>query len=310
MIFYASGTFTSPLIQQTVVNFKIGLLTSFAYKAGFDKQMRGLARKLRASNTRLPFMFDSGAFSAWTRGKEVDRDALVAACNAAQQEYADCFDFVFAALDRVPGRKGTPPTRDQIAEAAKESWSNFEHMTRHVQGTVIPCLHRGDPKWLEQRYAQSSPYVGLAASQDLPYDQRETWVALMSKKFANHRLHGFAMTGSDMLRTARWHSVDSATWVKWANFGCIAWLRANGTLMTLPVSRQSPKYQDYGLHLTTLTAYARDEVIETVGAMGITEAMLNDDADARASVSIVMFNRACEWATLEGTLPAQPLLLR
>jgi hypothetical protein len=150
MLFHASGVFTSPLIQQTVVDHRIALLTSFAFASGLRSSLPTLASRLRAVHARLPFMIDSGAFTAWTRGQQIDLTAFIDCCNWAQDAYSDCFDFTFVALDRIAGSRGEWPSVTEAGYAAAESKRDYDEMRKRIDGYVLPVFHGVDPKSLAQ----------------------------------------------------------------------------------------------------------------------------------------------------------------
>ena len=304
MIFYASGAIVDPRTLEMVVERRIAVLTSFAYKGAMKKQFPILAPMLRAARVRLPYMVDSGAFTAWSKGKEVRRDALIDFYNRTQEEYGDAFDFTFVSLDRIPGRQGVERTEDDYRVAAEETIRNYEVMKREVRGYVKPVYHNGDPERVLRAY-DDAPYISLGASQDLSYAEREAWVSEMYGTLQGRQLHGLAMTGTRMLRTARWHSVDSASWVLWAGMGAIALLRPTGALKLLACSAESPRNKHFEQHLSTLSPIARDRVIADLEAEGITEEEVRTDSIVRARFNIWTFRRACDWAATQPVVTAR-----
>jgi hypothetical protein len=298
MLFFAAGVFTTPLLQQIVTDHRIAILTSFADQAGLRRSLPALASRLRGANTRLDFMLDSGAFGAWSRGCETDLRAYIDCANRIIDDFSDCLDITTVALDRIAGRKGVWPTVAEAEAAAIESQRNYDLMRERVRGYVLPVFHAVDPRWLAKYFDKHAEYLGLGVSQDLGSEARRRWVATAAPYFAKNRLHGFAATGSRMLRSARWHSVDSAAWAKWAAYGCIAWVRADGRLQTIPVSRQSPHARDHRRHIDNCTAYLRDRMHREFSELGFTPNQMRDCGDARAAFNAVQFQRACDIASV------------
>ena len=299
MIFYASGALAhveSDLVIDMLVRYEIDFLASFAYRRDFDIKLPKLASRLRAERKKLHMMVDSGAFTAWSSGKEVNLEQLIDECNRLQDSYNDCLDMVFVSLDRLPGRKGIKPTAKEIADGALESFQTFEKMTRLVRGPVKPVYHLGDPEWVARRYEKEVGYIGLGASRDVPYEARRRWAHEMGHRFAGHPLHGLAMTGTRMLRTVRWHSVDSATWIQWAGFGNIAWLLPNGALRTISVSRESPNNKRADAHLSTLSKMHQEEIIEGLKEYEIPLEKILTTMHGRGAINMLMYKRACDWA--------------
>lgn len=302
MIFYASGAITDARSIERMVEHRIAILTSFAYKGAFKKQIPVLASLLRAAHCRLPYMLDSGAFTAWNKGKEVDREALIDFYNQAHDEYGDCLDLTCVSLDRIPGRQGVQRTEEDFAEAARETVENYEYMIRRVRPYLKPVYHDGEARWVLDHY-RDAHYIGLGANQDASYEYREAWVASVLETFKDKKLHGLAMTGTRMLRTAPWHSVDSAAWVLWAGMGAIAWLRDDGSLKILACSAESPRRKEYNVHLSTLDPVQQEEVRAAVEADGFKVDTLRVDSVERARWNVLVFARACAWATKQPILP-------
>lgn len=307
MIFYASGAITDEASLELVVRHRIALLTSYAYKNAFKKQAPLLCALLRAQRLRLPYMLDSGAFTAWNKGKEVNREALIDFYNWAIDEYGDVLDFTLVSLDRIPGKQGVARTAADFAQAAEETVANYEYMRERVRGYVKPVYHDGEPEWVLAHY-KDAEYVSLGANQDISYNEREAWVARTAAGvLADRKLHGLAMTGARMLRTVRWHSVDSAAWVLWAGYGAIAWLRDDGTLKIVPASAESPRRKMFDMHLSTLSPVERERIVTALEAEGLTLEQVATDTMARSRWNILVFHRACEWASAQPVVGAHQM---
>ena len=246
-------------------------------------------------------MLDSGAFTAWNKGKEVDRDALVDFYNRAVDDWGDCIDLTCIALDRIPGRQGVTRTAQDFVDAAAETVANYEWMIPRVHAPVKPVYHDGEPDWVLKAY-RDAPYIGLSANQDQSYEDREGWVLENDTKFAGKQLHGLAMTGTRMLRVIRWHSIDSAAWVLWAGMGALAFLRDDGSLKILPSSIQSPRKKMHGGHATTITEAERSRLEQDLRAEELTMEIISRDSMARSRWSILVFKRACDWAAQQPVL--------
>lgn len=299
MIFYASGAITDDPTIELVAQRRIALLTSYAYRGAFIRQAPLLARLMRGQKARLPYMIDSGAFTAWNKGKLVNRARLIDFYNWAIDNYGDTFDFTLVSLDRIPGKQGVERTEADYKQAAEETVRNYEYMVEHVRGYVKPVYHDGEPEWVLQHY-KAAEYLSVSANQDLSYNEREAWVAWVEAKyFKGRRLHGLAMTGTRMLRTIHWHSVDSAAWRLWAAMGAIAWLREDGSLKILPTSRESPRGKKFDMHLATLPSLAKDKILAALSAEGLSFEQVRDDSLARSRWNILVFRRACDWAATQ-----------
>lgn len=302
LTFYASGAITDTPTLAMIADKQIAVLTSYAYRTGFKKQAPVLTAMLRERGHRIPYMLDSGAFTAWNKGKEVNRDALIDFYNWAFDEYGDVLNpLTVVSLDRIPGRQGVERVPEDFVNAARESVENYDYMLKHIRAGVElkPVFHDGDPEYVLNRYADSCTYLSLSANLDLAYWQREAWVAEMSQhpRIVPLRLHGLAMTGTRMLRTVSWHSVDSSAWALWAAYGAIAWLREDGSFKTIPASAESPRRKRADGHLATLPGPVRERILAALHEEGFTEEEMTRDAIARARWNILVFWRACEWAS-------------
>jgi len=305
MHFYASGAVQHPELLDVVVQHGIPVLTSFAYEAALRKQAEALAKRLRPMKLRLPYMLDSGAVTSWSLGKSVSLTRFCDTCNEMLDRYADVFDWTFVALDKIPGRRGEHPTQDEVLEAAKETRSNYEHMRRVVRGEIKPVFHLGDPDWLADAY-DDAEFVGLGASQNLPYELRRRWVGHASRRFEGRKLHGLAMTGTRMLRTAPWYSVDSASWILWAAYGAIAWVNSDGSLSLIPLSVESPRKHEFDRHLLSIAPALADRVFDEIEQRsGCTREQLTTDSEMRKKWNLLAFKQACDTAEAQGVLPLE-----
>ena len=89
---------------------------------------------------------DSGAFTAHTKGIEVDVDSYIEFINSI-----DDYVHIFAQVDKIAGIRGQEVTLEQQLEAPKLSWENYLYMVKRVKSRdkLLPVFHQGeDLKWL------------------------------------------------------------------------------------------------------------------------------------------------------------------
>lgn len=152
---------------------------------------------------------DSGAFSADNSGKAINIDEFI---DFAKGNFDKC-DVVFN-LD-VIGQK-------QAAEdSAAASYENLKYMeSKGVK--PLPVFHQGeDFKWLD-RLVSEYDYVGLGGVAGDMMQRRgeiEKWFGYIFYRYPKHKFHGLGVTGMGLLKKFPFYSVDSTSWVKWANFG-------------------------------------------------------------------------------------------
>ena len=122
---------------------------------------------------------DSGAYTAHTKGKEVDVDEYINFMNSIDDQV-----YVFAQVDKIPGEWGKPKTPEQLAEAPILSWENYKYMVKRVKSPkkLLPIFHQGeDFKYLEQMLnyvypedvldkscvGQPIDYIGISCNKEL-----------------------------------------------------------------------------------------------------------------------------------------------
>lgn len=293
MIFYVSGELTD-FILDFVIEHRLPLLSSFAYKSWRERCVT-IAGKLRGSGARIQHILDSGAFTSWSKGSEVHLPDLVGTANYLQEAYADCIDWTFIALDKIPGTKGQAITAADAATACKISADNYGFMLRNVTGYVMPVFHTGDPAWLADTY-KDAPYVGLSMSQNLSDQGRLVSGQQSAAQFVGRKLHGLAATGVRTLRITKWYSVDSASWLLWGVYGAICVMRQNGSLTMLPISNESRLVKQQDRHFTTLSAIERDSVALMIESYGLTVAQMASSCEHRTLFNLQQFQLVCSAA--------------
>jgi hypothetical protein len=161
------------------------------------------------------FFLDSGAYSAWTRGAQIDIDEYIAfiRCNIEHIE-------VYASLDVIPGRPGRASTEAQRHQAAEQSWANYLYMVRDGLDP-IPVFHYGeDFKYLERMLAFGCTYIGIGGLVSVTGPNRMSWLDRVFARLTDAgghplvRTHGFGMTSIPLIFRYPWFSVDSTTWIQ------------------------------------------------------------------------------------------------
>ena len=181
---------------------------------------------------------DSGAFTAHTKGKEVDVDEYIAYINTIDDQVT-----TFAQVDHIPGVWGQPKTPEQLAEAPILSWQNYLYMVNKVNSPkkLQPIFHQGEDfkylkQMLEYKYdencldksaiGQPIDYIGISCNKELSTNE---WVEWFTKCFKiihessnpNVKTHAFGMTSLKVLEQFPFTSADSTSWVRSAGFGNI-----------------------------------------------------------------------------------------
>src|SRR5699024_10106433 len=101
-------------------------------------------KKLVKDKTERGFkiFLDSGAFTAWTKGVEIDEEEYM----DFVKEYNDGIEY-YMQLDKIPGKFGTgkKPTNEELEHAQEETWRNYLHMRDNVVNPekLVPVFHYG-----------------------------------------------------------------------------------------------------------------------------------------------------------------------
>lgn len=228
--------------------------------------------RLRMSGEKV--FLDSGAFSAWSQGVDID---LPGYCRFIQ-EYEDCFT-VASVLDVIGSAEGT--------------WENQQKMER-LGTKPIPCYHYGeDPRWCEY-YAANYEYMalggfGVATRKDMREWLDEIWEKHLTDGSgrAKTKVHGFAVTAQPLMERYPWWSVDSSSWVQISSVGGII----NPDYGVISVSSTSPGRKIEGQHFNTFSALEQVALAKHFASLGYSVDELRDSYMSRRTY--------CMWAYSE-----------
>jgi len=159
-----------------------------------------------AFDRNLPLFLDSGAFSAMTRGVPLDISEYIDFCLAHHHK----FDAI-ASLDVIGDHEATYRNHCTMIEAGVDS---------------VPTFHVNEPWSALVRLLTGSDYIALGVA---GMQQRRTGLARWLVKCfqmrqeirPDCRVHGFALTLSDIMRLFPWESADSTTWLSGRRFGTV-----------------------------------------------------------------------------------------
>lgn len=173
---------------------------------------------------------DSGAFSAHTRGAEVNVDEYIEFLNSIDDDV-----HIFAQVDKIPGVFRQPKTREELLEAPHQSWENYLYMRPKLKSPkkLLPIFHQGEEyKWLENMLewtdenGEHIPYMGISPANDQPVKEKEKFIEKCFKIIAkssnpNVKTHAFGMTSLNILERYPFTSADSTSWILNAAMGSI-----------------------------------------------------------------------------------------
>jgi len=182
---------------------------------------------------KFPPMFvllDSGAFSAWTKGKAINLD-----------DYVDCIIrhrgvvCHAANLDVIPGRQGQKQiSAYENRRAASEGWMNYRYILARLRwlghedlcSRIMPIHHQGESiDILKTMIDEGCQYVGISPSNDARTKQRMKYLdevfTYLSSQPTRILTHGYAVTSETLMDSYPWFTVDSITWIYIAGFGMV-----------------------------------------------------------------------------------------
>ena len=183
-------------------------------------------------------ILDSGAYSAYTRGQEIDADEYIRFC----VRYQHCFSRIIV-LDTIPPKskqqkekkrlkydKGNfEQTTPEAAEiGARKSYAMWVRMRDAGIRNVTPVFHRFERfDWLERYLDEGADYICLGPGAYSSHAKKRDWLdecfSLLcdSDGYPEVDTHGLAVTSVELIMRYPWTSVDSASWAKRAGFGVV-----------------------------------------------------------------------------------------
>lgn len=250
------------------------------------------------SGVKLPeFFLDSGAFSAWTKGVEVDLEKYAQFVLDRPGLFS-----VVVNLDVIPGKWGNPGGQKEIDESAHRGWDNyyaFEKMLKPLNIKPLHIYHQGeDVKWLK-RLMDEAEYFGISPGNDRTTKQKMQWLndTVMPVLAPNgkplRKFHGFGVTSLVVLKQYPWYSVDSTSWLMTSNFGSI-FVPKEDIYKEYKVifSEKSSSVNDEvgeGKHFRNLTPPEKKEVLRYLDTLNLTPEQLTEDYHARDLANISFF---------------------
>lgn len=167
-------------------------------------------------NFPVNLIVDSGAFSAWNAGSEINFDDYIDFAKKFRAENESKFNELwFVNLDVIPGKKtDTKISSDQITAAADAGFENYCRFRNEGFDNVIHVIHQGEELSVLERLLKENPaYIGISPSNAVVTKERKKWLDETFKYVPSHvKTHGFAVTSMELMSNFNWFSVDSTTW--------------------------------------------------------------------------------------------------
>lgn len=229
---------------------------------------QAMVDKIRADGTRV--FLDSGAFSAFTKGVDLDINEYVAYIKRNKD-----------IIDEVDGSL-LASVLDGIGDPLK-TYQNQVHMEKHGV-RPLPCFHYGEDERYLEHYIANYDYITLGGMVPIPNNQLYAWLDRIWDKYlttpAGHaklKVHGFGMTSAPLMVRYPWFSVDSSSWVQ---------VSANGYVFlpeygAVPISNNHPARKMAGMHFDTMTPPQREALRKKIEAYGFEVKRLQEEYPSR-----------------------------
>jgi hypothetical protein len=177
-----------------------------------DKNVTRVMAALEAGG----WLIDSGAYTAWSKGRAIDLDGYMSFLDQALGAYP--VDGYFA-LDVIPGRVGGMPTADEVKRAWEASMVNLDRM--QARGFApIPVFHFGaDWARLDELIAGGFDVIALGGTVKKPRPAVLAWLDEAFARYPAQKFHGLGCTSEAQLTRIPFWSCDSTSWLTLAMFG-------------------------------------------------------------------------------------------
>jgi len=243
---------------------------------------------------KISLFLDSGAFSAWSKGIEININDYIHFIKEHEQ-YID----VYANLDSIGNPEKTLQNQKVMEEAGL---------------SPLPCFHYGeDIKYLKY-YLRYYQYIALGGMVPISNTPLVKW---LDNLFISHicnqdgspkvKVHGFGLTSVQLMIRYPWYSVDSTSWVLTGRFGAVyvpKMKNGNYDYLQIPykviVSDKSPSQKQEGKHINTFSGGEKRKVLEYFEEKGYCLEGLSSEYKKRDELNIIYF------LDLEKALPEWP----
>lgn len=224
----------------------------------------------RIRETGAKVFLDSGAFSAFSLGVNVDLPAYVRWIQRNQD-----------IVRREDGRTLMASVLDGIGDPLQTYRNQLEMESLGVR--PLPCFHYGEDERYLEYYIANYEYITIGGMVPISTPQLFHWLDRIWNKYlcdgsgrARIKVHGFGLTSVPLMQEYPWYSVDSSSWVQ---------IGAHGNILmdgkTIAFSSQSPNRKISGQHVDNLPEIMRDAIEQKIIAQGYDPDRLRENTYAR-----------------------------
>lgn len=208
---------------------------------------------------------DSGAFSAFTLGKEID---IVAYC-----------DYIKRNSDII--RKDDGILMASVLDGIGDPLKTYQNqwIMEQLGAKPLPCFHYGEDERYLEHYIKNYEYITLGGMVPISNQQLFHWLDRIWGKYLTDasgrpriKVHGFGLTSVPLMTRYPWYSVDSSSWVQLAAHGNI-FIPGYGQIAT---SARSPNTKVEMQHLDTLPPVMREKLENLIREQGYDPQRMKD----------------------------------
>lgn len=232
-------------------------------------------------------MLDSGAFTAWSKGQEVNINELIKVYSDIVEKYGDKLKEIWLInLDKIPGSIGRTATRTELDESMRISDANFNRLVRIFGDRVLPVFHQNESEERLKDVAAMADYICVSPRNDLPEQSRVLWSQYVHTILPDIKTHGLATTGVNMLSTVSWFSADSATWIFAGRVGELMVMKG-AQLFRVNISADSPCIKKFNSHFLTMALPLQEYVLSRIALHGYGIEALKRDYNTRMAFNML-----------------------
>jgi hypothetical protein len=191
------------------------ILCSFAYPEPY------LSNKVLKKHG-IKMMIDSGAFTAWSKGKQVNIDDYIAFI----KKHNDIIDpDQVVNLDVIKGGRDQA-NQNEFNEACKKGFENYYYIKEKTGHDPIHVFHQGDNFiWLEKMLRECK-YIGVSPNKDASQDAIDKWLydcfyIIKNSDNPDIKTHAFGLTSEELLMKYPYTTADSSAWALTSAFGTV-----------------------------------------------------------------------------------------
>ena len=220
MDLYFAGGISNKITQEEIINKGNNrLFSGLTERPAINAYIEYIKQNKIENKGKL--FIDSGAFTAWTRGKEIDVEEYINFIN----DRAD-YIYIYGQIDSIPGnRTGGLITPQQVKEAAQKTWENYLYMRTKMKNPngLLYTFHVGEPfefleralNWQDDK-GNKMVYIALGGMVGKPKTTRDSFLdkcfkIIKSSSNPNVKVHAFGMTDFDLLEKYPITSADSTS---------------------------------------------------------------------------------------------------